>query len=161
VQMLRRNRTCEFDEEMDVVTRRAPTALIPRFIRLRDAPRYLGMDKNRFNREVRPHVPGIRIGIQGIAFDRVSHGTKHQQTNVRTPPPWRIWHIDKVIHGTRVCESTGTSDLEEAEALLMRRLQAARATRLFGAREEHTFREAATKYLEENQHKWSKDLDLK
>ena len=50
-----------------------------------------------------------------------------------------VWHIDKVIHGTRVCESTGTSDLEEAEALLMRRLQAARATRLFGAREEHTF----------------------
>jgi hypothetical protein len=47
-----------------------------------------------------------------------------------------VWHIDKVIQGTRVCESTGTSDLEEAEALLMRRLQAARATRLFGAREE-------------------------
>ncbi len=40
-----------------------------------------------------------------------------------------VWHIDKVIHGTRICESTGTSDLEEAEALLMRRLQAARATR--------------------------------
>jgi hypothetical protein len=53
-----------------------------------------------------------------------------------------VWHIDKVIHGTRVCESTGTSDLEEAEALLMRRLQTARATRLFGTREEHTFREA-------------------
>ena len=64
-----------------------------------------------------------------------------------------VWHIDKVIHGTRVCESTGTSDLEEAEALLMRRLQAARATRLFGVREEHTFREAATKYLQQNQHK--------
>src|ERR1700738_3105802 len=62
-----------------------------------------------------------------------------------------VWHIDKVIHGTRVCESTGTSDLEEAEALLMRLLQAARATRLFGAREEHKFREAATKYLYENQ----------
>ena len=26
----------------------------PRFVRLRDAPRYLGMDKNRFNRDVRP-----------------------------------------------------------------------------------------------------------
>jgi hypothetical protein len=24
----------------------------PRFIRLRDAPQYLGMDKNRFNRDV-------------------------------------------------------------------------------------------------------------
>src|SRR5882762_8017695 len=72
-----------------------------------------------------------------------------------------VWHIDKVIHGTRVCESTGTSDLEEAEALLMRRLQAARATRLFGAREEHTFRVAATKYLEENQHKRSLERDAR
>jgi len=72
-----------------------------------------------------------------------------------------VWHIDKVIHGTRICESTGTSDLEDAEALLMRRLRAARATRLFGAREEHTFREAATKYLEENQHKRSLERDAR
>lgn len=26
----------------------------PRLIRLRDAPNYLGMDKNRFNKEVKP-----------------------------------------------------------------------------------------------------------
>jgi integrase len=43
----------------------------------------------------------------------------------------------------------------------MRRLQAARATRLFGAREEHTFRKAATKYLEENQHKRSLERDAR
>ena len=60
-----------------------------------------------------------------------------------------VWHIDKVIYGTRVCESTGTGDLEEAQSLLMRRVQAAKATRLFGARQSHTFREAETKYLEE------------
>jgi hypothetical protein len=39
--------------------------------------------------------------------------------------------------------------------------QAARATRLFGAREEHTFREAATKYLNENQHKRSLERDAR
>ena len=44
--------------------------IAPRLLRLRDAPKYLGMDKNRFNREVRPFVTVIRIGIQGIAFDR-------------------------------------------------------------------------------------------
>jgi integrase len=43
----------------------------------------------------------------------------------------------------------------------MRRLQAARATRLFGAREVHTFREAATKYLEDNQHKRSLERDAR
>src|SRR6185312_3670372 len=52
-------------------TSKAHTAPPPRFIRLRDAPTYLGMDKNRFNREVRPSVFTLRIGIQGIAFDRV------------------------------------------------------------------------------------------
>ena len=45
--------------------------LTPRFIRLRDAPRYLGMDKNRFNREVRPALTALPIGVQGVAFDRL------------------------------------------------------------------------------------------
>src|SRR6202050_5922020 len=44
---------------------------LPRFIRLRDAPSYLGMDKNRFNRDVRPLLDVIPIGSQGIAFDRL------------------------------------------------------------------------------------------
>ncbi len=41
--------------------------IIPRFIRLKDAPKYLGFDRNRFNAEVRPYLIEIRIGIQGIA----------------------------------------------------------------------------------------------
>ena len=49
----------------------AAPSLSPRLIRLRDAPAYLGMDKNRFNREVRPSVTAIPIGKQGIAFDRL------------------------------------------------------------------------------------------
>src|SRR5271163_2670889 len=43
----------------------------PRFLRLRDAPAYLGMDKNRFNHDVRPCVTTIPIGTHGIAFDRL------------------------------------------------------------------------------------------
>jgi hypothetical protein len=42
-----------------------------RFIRLRHAPAYLGMDKNRFNALVRPHLIAIPIGVQGVAFDRL------------------------------------------------------------------------------------------
>ena len=34
----------------------------PRLIRLRDAPDYLGMDRNRFNHEVRPTLTELRIG---------------------------------------------------------------------------------------------------
>lgn len=45
--------------------------ILPRVIRLRDAPAYLGMDRNRFGAEVRPFVTTIPIGKQGIAFDRL------------------------------------------------------------------------------------------
>jgi predicted DNA-binding transcriptional regulator AlpA len=44
---------------------------LPRFIRLRDAPNYLGMDRNRFNRIARPYLVVIPIGKQGVAFDRL------------------------------------------------------------------------------------------
>lgn len=43
----------------------------PRLIRLRDAANYLGMDRNRFNNEVRPFLITLKIGQQGIAFDRL------------------------------------------------------------------------------------------
>lgn len=45
--------------------------IIPRLIRLRDAPTYLGMDRHRFNKEVRPNLVEIPMGTQGIAFDRL------------------------------------------------------------------------------------------
>src|SRR3990167_2865158 len=43
----------------------------PLVIRLKDAPAYLGMDKNRFKREVRPHLkvyrlPGAKTRAKGI-----------------------------------------------------------------------------------------------
>jgi hypothetical protein len=49
----------------------ATPALLPRCIRLRDVPFYLGMDRNRFNAEVRQFLTCIPIGRQGIAFDRL------------------------------------------------------------------------------------------
>ncbi|MES9830528.1 MAG: hypothetical protein ABW201_19920 [Candidatus Thiodiazotropha sp.] len=42
-----------------------------RFIRRKDAGKYLAMDRNRFDNEVRPYLVEIPIGKQGIAFDRV------------------------------------------------------------------------------------------
>ncbi len=50
---------------------RSKVQLLPRLIRLRDAHTYLGMDRNRFNAEVRPYLNEIPIGKQGIAFDRL------------------------------------------------------------------------------------------
>lgn len=66
-----------------------------------------------------------------------------------------IWHINKKVNGRRISESTGSSSLEEAERYLVHRLEQIRQSRVYGIRPKRTFREAATRYLLENQHKAS------
>src|SRR5690606_3027479 len=44
---------------------------LPRLIRVRDAPAYLGMDRGKFNARVRPHLTEIPLGSQALAFDRL------------------------------------------------------------------------------------------
>jgi hypothetical protein len=56
---------------MSLKTTENSNYIIPRIIRIRDAPFYLGMDKNRFNAEVRPSLTELKIGTQGVAFDRL------------------------------------------------------------------------------------------
>jgi len=63
-----------------------------------------------------------------------------------------IWHIEKQILGHKIHESTGTSRLEEAELILARRIEAIRQAQLFGVRPSHPFRDAATRFIEENMH---------
>lgn len=62
-----------------------------------------------------------------------------------------IWHVDKRFRGRRLCESTGEGDLAKAEEYLIRRLEEARQASVFGVRPRRTFRQAATKFLLENQ----------
>jgi len=40
------------------------------------------------------------------------------------------WHIDKQIHGSRICESTGSSNLKEAEAYLAHRIEEIRQAKI-------------------------------
>jgi integrase len=61
-----------------------------------------------------------------------------------------IWHIEKQILGQKIHESTGTSNLEAAELILARRIEEIRQAKIFGIRPVRTFREAATRFLEEN-----------
>ena len=46
-------------------------ALLPRLVCCRGAPRYPGMDRNRFDAALRRSLPRIRTGLQGVAFDRL------------------------------------------------------------------------------------------
>lgn len=66
-----------------------------------------------------------------------------------------IWHVDKIVRGVRINESTGTSSSEEAERYLIHRLEDLREQTIYGVRPRHTFGEAAARYLlaakEENQ----------
>ena len=63
-----------------------------------------------------------------------------------------IWHIEKQILGHKIHESTGTSNLKAAELMLARRIEEVRQAVVFGVRPARTFREAASKFLEENLH---------
>jgi len=80
----------------------------------------------------------------------------------RTPGLYKrgeFWHIDKQVFGQRICESTETDSLEEAEKYLAKRLEELRQVVVYGARPKRIFREAATKFLKENQHKRSIQSD--
>jgi len=60
-----------------------------------------------------------------------------------------IWHIDKVVRGRRICESTGESDLQKAEEYLARRIEEIRQASVYGVRPKRSWRQAATKHLKE------------
>ena len=64
--------------------------VLPRLIRLRDAPHYVGMDRNRFNAEVRPFLTEIPIGKQGIAFDRLEMDAWVEDYKSRIGCPGRL-----------------------------------------------------------------------
>src|SRR4051812_41247850 len=66
-----------------------------------------------------------------------------------------IWWMEKMVDRQRLRESTGTSDYEEAARYVIHRLEELRLAKIYGVRPKRIFREAATKYLLENQHKRS------
>jgi integrase len=70
------------------------------------------------------------------------------------------WHIDKVMFGRRICQSTGTAQLEEAETHLARVMEETRQAHVYGVRPSRTFEQAAAKFVLENQHKRSLDDDV-
>ncbi|MBP6103932.1 MAG: site-specific integrase [Gammaproteobacteria bacterium] len=65
----------------------------------------------------------------------------------------KIWHIEKQIFGVRLRQSTYTEHAAEAQRYLARRIEMLRESILYGTRPQRVFKEAATKFLMENQHK--------
>jgi integrase len=72
-----------------------------------------------------------------------------------------IWHVDKRIGGRRVCRSTETTDLQEAERYLARVMEQTRQAQVYGVRPSRTFEQAAAKYVLETKHKRTIGDDVK
>ena len=93
--------------------------ITPRLLRFRDAPRYLGMDRNRFNNEVRPHVTEIRIGRQGVAFDRleldawVDHYKTRNGRPASNPTGEGLWDANE----SQGCVSAAGSGISKSRSL--------------------------------------------
>jgi len=105
-------------------------AILPRLIRLRDAPRYLGMDPNRFNAEVRPYLIEIPIGKQGVAFDRLDLDAWVDQYKDRNGRPGKaiggkpLWDR-KFLQGSSEEVKSGTSEKRLQEEKFKKALERA------------------------------------
>jgi len=105
--------------------------LLPRLVRFRDAPAYLGMDRNRFNHEVRPFLTRIPIGQQGIAFDRLELDAwveDYISRNGRPAKRSETWDAEnhpastkEVEFGGSTRESRDTEDWRKAVAQIISR----------------------------------------
>ncbi len=71
-----------------------------------------------------------------------------------------IWHIDKCIGKRRICCSTGSADIKEAERFLARVMERTRQAQVYGIRPLRIFEEAAARFVLENQHKRSLGDDI-
>jgi len=71
-----------------------------------------------------------------------------------------IWHIEKVICGKLVRQSTGETELEQAERYLAKLIEEQRKVSVYGERVDRTFNEASARYVEEYGHKRSMDRSI-
>lgn len=73
--------------------------LIPRLIRFRDAPAYLGMSKHEFNNSVRPNIVELKIGEIGIAFDRLDldDWIEDHKSRSERPKQEKLWDGQKQV----------------------------------------------------------------
>ncbi|MDO8955213.1 MAG: hypothetical protein Q7V63_10255 [Gammaproteobacteria bacterium] len=86
----------------------------PRLVRMRDAPKYLGMCKNVFNKVVRPYIPNIQVSKQGVAFDRLDLDRWVEQNKRRNRCPI---NERRALWDENVCQDSSN---EEAHGMLIK-----------------------------------------
>ena len=110
-------------------------SITPRLIRLRDAPFYLGMDRNRFNAAVRPYLVEIQVGKQGVAFDRldldawVDHYKSRNGRPARQPKGENAWGENECQGSENVTESGTSMERSSADGQFIKLLEKATSKR--------------------------------
>jgi hypothetical protein len=75
--------------------------ILPRFIRHRDASGYLGVDRNKFDANIRPLLTEIPLGAHSMAFDRLEldawadeYKRRHGRISLR-PLERALWGLEQ------------------------------------------------------------------
>jgi hypothetical protein len=94
--------------------------ILDRFIRLRDAPGYLGINKNDFNATVRPLLTEIPMMARGIGFDRLELDAWFEEYKARNGRPPRTeemqpWQREK-RQGSPILAGNGSSIKESQDS---------------------------------------------
>lgn len=112
------------------------TYILPRLLRFRDAPAYVGMDRNMFNAVVRPYLTEIPLSKQAIAFDRLEIDAWVDDYISRNGRPGRsrgdqLWDAKKhralsnvKVSGTSTNASAGGEFAKALEAMTSKRRKA-------------------------------------
>ena len=100
----------------------------PRIMRPPEAYYYTGMGRALFDREIRPYVPEIKMGEQGIGFDRLDLDNalddyKTRNVRVKEKPSWQVTN-SQACTGTKKQEkvrSTNASKVSDEFATALQR----------------------------------------
>lgn len=96
--------------------------VLPRLVRMRDAPSFFAMDRSRFNRDIRPYLTEIHIGRQGRAFDRLEMEALAEEYKSRNGRPAasmkrsKPWEPKKWQASSSVVRSGMSTKSSEADA---------------------------------------------
>ena len=136
-------------------------------------PAIVGMDRNRFNREVRPFITRIPIGRQGLAFDRLEldawvedYKSRNGRPAAERRKPWDVekqpglvnrggvWHIDKNNPRSPPLRKHWRKQARKSGGIFRQKNRRdTQGADLRRATESALFDKRPTKYLNENQHK--------
>src|SRR5262249_14986976 len=84
------------------------------------------------------------LGPRLYISQRASQSMQRRQIMGRKKVPGllrrgNVWHVDKVLFGRRICQSTGSAQLAEAERMLAKTVEETRLAQQFGIRPARTF----------------------